>query len=395
MQLQSLRQAASQGTISLPPPRDSEILEDVGVLKLCLDLSRKIGNFREAFALNPNRDTVGKLMLIVEAREQLSHSGKIISLKDYFYSDILPTTEDLDLLRMESYVNACLDAFDLGLAEHLSIETFIKVANQFAVDGINWRRSTEDLQEAPFIPKEDIPSGERLGAQIKLWEAYSQSQRDMDPYVHLILTILYFVALSPLNKHNERIGQILYQIGLLSPNIESPFPCIQLGKALRSNPHLGIEERLYGLRTQQWFPYLKFSLRTLVKAFEFSLDLIKAIERLENQTQQYLEQLELSSHVPFLPAIFACPACRTGEFSSISGTRRQVASHILNDLSRADILERLEDGRDKIFFNKRLIELLESPYYSFSPFKHDPTPFVPLYQKGVTGKSKIAPKPIE
>ncbi len=50
MELQGLRQAASQGTISLPPPRDSEKLEDIPVLRSCLALARGISDFREAFA---------------------------------------------------------------------------------------------------------------------------------------------------------------------------------------------------------------------------------------------------------------------------------------------------------------------------------------------------------
>ncbi|MFQ9938643.1 MAG: MarR family transcriptional regulator [Parasutterella excrementihominis] len=95
----------------------------------------------------------------------------------------------------------------------------------------------------------------------------------------------------------------------------------------------------------------------------------------------------LASHAAFLPVIFKHPACRTGEFSSIFTTRRQVASHILNDLARAGILERVEDGRDRVFYHTRLIELLESENYSFSPLPASIDPFVPLYQKGTPGRT--------
>ena len=36
MHFQEIRRAAAQGTISLPPPMDSEGLEDLAVLKSCL-----------------------------------------------------------------------------------------------------------------------------------------------------------------------------------------------------------------------------------------------------------------------------------------------------------------------------------------------------------------------
>lgn len=150
----------------------------------------------------------------------------------------------------------------------------------------------------------------------------------------------------------------------------------------------GIEERLYGLRTRQWSPYLQYMLKTLSKAILLSGDLLASLQRLYAQTEAYLKMIGLASHAAFLPVIFKHPACRTGEFSSIFTTRRQVASHILNDLARAGILERVEDGRDRVFYHTRLIELLESENYSFSPLPASIDPFVPLYQKGTPGSNK-------
>ncbi len=388
MELQGLRQAASQGTISLPPPRDSERLEDIPVLKSCLTLARGISEFREVFATSPFPLTMGKLMAIVEAKEQIGKRETAIPLKDYFYSTIVPTPSNTDMLRMENYVNACIQLGPSAGATYLSSKTIVDIANFFIQDRIAWRSSEDPLSEKLFLPEEEIMFGTKLKKQIASWEMYSKDQSDMDPYVHLILTVLFFVALSPLNKHNERTSQILYQLGLMQRGINCPYPCIQLGKALNTNAHFGIEERLFGLRTRQWSPYLKYALNNLTRAVNFSLDLIRSIERLYFQSKNYLEEIGLVSHTAFLPAIFECPASRTGEFSSMTGTRRQVASHILNDLTRADILERIEDGRDKIFFHKRLIELLESKEYLFQPFKHDIDPFVPLYQKGTPGRVK-------
>ena len=109
MELQGLRQAASQGTISLPPPRDSEKLEDIPVLRSCLALARGISDFREAFATSVFPATIGKLMTIVEAKEQLYSKEEPFTLKEYFYSTIVPNPSELSMVRMESYVNACLE----------------------------------------------------------------------------------------------------------------------------------------------------------------------------------------------------------------------------------------------------------------------------------------------
>ena len=46
MHFQEIRRAAAQGTISLPPPANSEGLEDLAVLKSCLKVIRELSGFR-------------------------------------------------------------------------------------------------------------------------------------------------------------------------------------------------------------------------------------------------------------------------------------------------------------------------------------------------------------
>lgn len=45
MHFQEIRRAAAQGTISLPPPMDSEGLEDLAVLKSCLKVIRELSEW--------------------------------------------------------------------------------------------------------------------------------------------------------------------------------------------------------------------------------------------------------------------------------------------------------------------------------------------------------------
>ena len=381
MQFQEIRQAASQGTISLPPPRDSEILEDATVLKACLQVTRLIGDFREAYTLSKMPLTFGHLMTIVEAANQLSKRGSLIDLRRFFLSEIVPLSDEGTLL-LENYLRAC-EAGRAELNGHpVSIDTIVRVANEFPQDKINWRKNQDSFEDKLFLPSEALVSSKELQNQLNRWEEYAGNSRDMEPLVHLILANLYFVAISPLSRHNERIGQILFQLGLMGENLHTPVACVQMGRALHTNAHFGVEERLHGLRTRQWSPYLNYMLRTLAKAFTLTLELLTALNRLYDATETYFKLIGLDTHVAFLPVIFDYPACRTGEFSGKTGTRRQVSSHILNDFAHAGILERVEEGRDKIFYHKRLIELLDSDTYTYSPFPASMDPFIPLYQKG-------------
>lgn len=388
MHFQEIRRAATQGTISLPPPRDSEGLEDISVLKSCLKVTRELANFRYAFAKDSMSQTWARLMAIVEARNELARQNTIVSLRPYFLSLILSNVEDTDIVLLDEYVNALFKGAEDPTAAPVNVKTVVAIANCFAQENINWRQDGITEEERPLISPNIFEDSHSIQIELARWEAYSKDLRDQDPLVHALLTNLYFMAISPLNRNNGRVTQILLQASLMGNAIKSPAPCLQLGTAFSTNAHLGVEERLYALRTRRWSPYLIYMLRTLSKAVSYSIELFSALQRLYRQTEFYLNHIGLPSHTAFLPVIFTHPACRTGEFSSICTTRRQVASHVLNDLTRAGILERTEDGRDRVFYNKRLIELLESDNYSFPPYPANLDPFVPLYQKGTPGRAK-------
>ena len=74
MHFQEIRRAAAQGTISLPPPANSEGLEDLAVLKSCLKVIRELSGFRYAFAKDAMAETFAPLMASVEAKNELDRT---------------------------------------------------------------------------------------------------------------------------------------------------------------------------------------------------------------------------------------------------------------------------------------------------------------------------------
>lgn len=99
MHFQEIRRAAAQGTISLPPPADSEGLEDLAVLKSCLKVIRELSGFRYAFG---NGRDFAPLMASVEAKNELERQGLKVSLKSYFLSLILKDLENPDILLIDN-----------------------------------------------------------------------------------------------------------------------------------------------------------------------------------------------------------------------------------------------------------------------------------------------------
>ena len=106
MHFQEIRQAASQGTISLPPPSNSEGLENELILKTCLKVVRELSDFRYSFATSRIPETSSRLMTIVEAKNQLMKRDHQVSLSDYFLSEIVPNPGVESLVLLDDYVKA-------------------------------------------------------------------------------------------------------------------------------------------------------------------------------------------------------------------------------------------------------------------------------------------------
>lgn len=304
MHFQEIRRAAAQGTISLPPPADSEGLEDLAVLKSCLKVIRELSGFRYAFAKDAMAETFAPLMASVEAKNELERQGLKVSLKSYFLSLILKDLENPDILLIDNYINALFNSANEAANGPITVQTVVNVVNSFPQDGINWRENPQTDEEQILLQPDTFPDSKAVQVELARWEKYSKELRDLDPLVHALLTNLYFMAISPLNRHNGRVTQILLQLSLMGQNINSPAPCLMLGRALMTNAHFGIEERLYGLRTRQWSPYLQYMLKTLSKAILLSGELLASLQRLYAQTEAYLKMIGLASHAAFLPFDF-------------------------------------------------------------------------------------------
>lgn len=178
--------------------------------------------------------------------------------------------ENPDIVTIDNYINALFNCADAAANGPITVQTVVNVANSFPQDGINWRQNPQTEEEQILLQPDTFPDSKAVQVELARWEKYSKELRDLDPLVHALLTNLYFMAISPLNRHNGRVTQILLQLSLMGQNINSPAPCLMLGRALMTNAHFGIEERLYGLRTRQWSPYLQYMLKTLSKAILLS-----------------------------------------------------------------------------------------------------------------------------
>lgn len=158
MHFQEIRRAAAQGTISLPPPMDSEGLEDLAVLKSCLKVIRELSGFRYAFAKDAMAETFAPLMASVEAKNELERQGLKVSLKSYFLSLILKDLENPDIITIDNYINTLFNCANAAANGPITVQTVVNVANSFPQDGINWRQNPKPKRSRFFFSRIPFPT---------------------------------------------------------------------------------------------------------------------------------------------------------------------------------------------------------------------------------------------
>lgn len=158
MHFQEIRRAAAQGTISLPPPMDSEGLEDLAVLKSCLKVIRELSGFRYAFAKDAMAETFAPLMASVEAKNELERQGLKVSLKSYFLSLILKDLENPDIVTIDNYINALFNCADAAANGPITVQTVVNVANSFPQDGIIGAKTRKPKRSRSFFSRIPFPT---------------------------------------------------------------------------------------------------------------------------------------------------------------------------------------------------------------------------------------------
>ena len=169
MHFQEIRRAAAQGTISLPPPADSEGLEDLAVLKSCLKVIRELSG-----SVTPLPKTQWQRLCALngfsEAKNELERQGLKVSLKSYFLSLILKDLENPDILLIDNYINALFNSANEAANGPITVQTVVNVVNSFPQDGINWRENPQTDEEQILLQPDTFPDSKAVQVELARWE---------------------------------------------------------------------------------------------------------------------------------------------------------------------------------------------------------------------------------
>ena len=204
------------------------------------------------------------------------------------------------------------------------------------------------------------PEGEPvIRDKLKNLEDFIHSEDDIDPLIKMALIHYQFEAIHPFPDGNGRTGRIINILFLVFRGLLD-LPVLYLSKAIieRKSEYYRLLREV--TEKGQWQPWILFMLDAVEETAGFTSERIIAIRNLMEETMEKARQ-ELPRHVyskELIELLFRQPYCKIASLVDAGIASRNIASNYLNQLVAIDILKKKIVGRETLYLNWRLYDLL-------------------------------------
>jgi len=346
---------------NLPAIPSAEVLETKPVLRACIEARAALAGLKRGAGLIPNQSMLINTLPVLEARAS-SAIENIVTTTDKLFENLHaednadPTTKEALRYRrslMEGY--QALDKFPLCTRTAETVCTTIK--------GVDMRvRKVPGIKLANAATGETIytpPEGEATIRELLAgWERFLHEERELDPLIRLAAAHYQFEAIHPFTDGNGRTGRVLNSLFLIQEDLLT-LPILYLSRHIIRH-----KDDYYGLligvtRYEAWEPWLLYMLAAVRETAHWTLAKIEAIRNLADVTAARIRhELPKIYSRELVDEIFTQPYCRIDNLVQANLAQRQTASRYLKLLAEIGVLEERKVGREKLFVNPKLMNLL-------------------------------------
>ncbi len=343
----------------LPPPGELETRE---VLKACIEARAALARLDAEALRLPNPDILIGSLALFEARDS-SEIENIVTTEDKLFQQSKLRDADADPATKEAlrYRDALYSGYrklrEQPVSTRLAIETCSIIKGyQAEVRKVPGTTLTNKATgEVIYTP----PVGEDLlKAKLANWEKFIHEATDLDPLVRLAVQHYQFEAIHPFGDGNGRTGRVINILFLIA-------------QGLLLRPVLYLSRELLETRAD-YYTHLR-QVTELGAWTDWIVYMLDAIEQSAVRAEYKIHQMAiLRSHAAdfvqawapkicsreLLDLLFAQPYCRIGDLVEQGIAQRQTASRYLGEFTKIGVLKGVKIGREKLFLNTKLHELL-------------------------------------
>ena len=345
---------------ALPPEAD---IETKKILKQLAKTNRSLAELKGFSDTIPNKNILINAILINEAKDS-SEIENIVTTHDEIYRAMsLDSFGDSAAKEVVSYRAALWHGYNLIL-KNKSITTNMIVEIQSIVEGnsAGIRRlpgtvlRNDKTGEALYTPPSSEVEIRRLLGNLE--DYMNEDDMRIDPLIKLAVIHYQFESIHPFYDGNGRTGRIINMLYLVLKNlIESPI--LYLSKYINNNK-LEYYNLLQEVRTKEnWEDWIIYVLKGVEETSRETLEMAKRINHeVQLMTNEIKEKLPKLYSKELIDLLFFEFYTKTRFIQEGLSVTRKTAASYLNTLEKEGILVSEKIGKERIYQNKRLFDIV-------------------------------------
>jgi Fic family protein len=345
----------------LPPPFD---VETKAVLKKTIAAGRALAELKGVGETIPNQALLIDSLVLQEAKAS-SEIENIITTNDALFRAFAAKTSSVDPATKEvlRYREALWEGFNLLKGrELLTTNLFVKVVQTIKQNSAGIRK-TPGTKVANATTGETIytpPETEAvLRDKLKNLEDYIHDANHVDPLIKLALIHYQFEAIHPFSDGNGRTGRIVNILYLVFKGLLD-LPVLYLSKHIIE--HKADYYRLLRGVTYsgEWEPWILYMLDAVERTALFTRQRIVQIRDLMDETLKAAKE-KLPSRVyskELIELLFRQPYTKGEALVQAAIAERKTAAAYLKELEKVGIVQGQKIGKENLYLNVRLYDLL-------------------------------------
>ncbi len=341
------------------PPRGVD-LEPRAVLKATVEARAALATLAQAGRLLPNPEVVIHAVPLLEAQAS-SEIENIVTTADELFKHVGSDGGDHATKEALRYRAALFAGVDAIRNRPLTAETAARICS-----GLQGRemsvRSTPGTRIANPATGEVVyapPEGaDLIRDKLSSWERFVHAEDDLDPLVRMAVAHYQFEAIHPFHDGNGRTGRVINILMLIEAGLLSD-PILYLSRAIvaRRNDYYRLLREVSA--EGSWVEWILFVLDVVR---ESATSTTRKIESIRTCQADIAERARAATpggrDAQFLAVLFERPYCRISTVAERCEVSRQTASTWLHALVAAGLLGQVKVGRELLFVNHDLLEVL-------------------------------------
>ena len=354
----------------LPPLQD---IETKSILKQCIESRAALAELYRSAEMLPNQSVLINTMPLLEAQAS-SEIENIVTTTDKLFqyadhvSEVQTDSATKEALRYREALKEGVEKIikrpiNTVLSEELC--SIIRGTNMSIRVVPGTALSNQLTGKIIYTP----PVGASLiRDKLHNWEQFLNLENDIDPLIKMAVGHYQFEAVHPFTDGNGRTGRILNILYLINQGLLN-IPILYLSRYIIRSKDRYYKYLLNVTLKDDWEPWIIYMLKAVEETSRWTCDKIQVIVKLMQETRTYVKsQLPGIYTRELVDILFTQPYCRISDLVEAGIAKRQSASVYLKKLSKINVVEETEKGREKIFINPRFMSVLLNENNSYKEF---------------------------